>query len=185
MVLLRFADQMNFLVLGLAATMARILRACAAPLPLILLSAMCGGCLQTRGAPAPAAVQTGSDTTAAAHMWRVRRGGLIERTWGIEVEGVRLTASEWMIEFKYRVTDSAKARGLLSHNAKPYLADQLSGAKLAVPAMENDGELRQAAEPEVGRDYFILFGNANKIVRRGNLVDIEIGAFRAEGLPVE
>ena len=96
-----------------------------------------------------------------------------------------LPASEWMIEFKYRVTDSTKARGLLSHKAKPYLADRLSGAKLAVPAMENVGELRQAAEPEVGRDYFILFGNANKIVRRGNLVDIEIGGFRAEGITVE
>lgn len=176
---------MNCLVLGLAATMANILRARAPPVLTLALALTCSGCLRTPVVPAPASVRAESEATAAAHMWRVRRGGVIERNWGIEVEGVRLTASDWMIEFKYRVTDSAKARGLLSHNAKPYLADQLSGAKLAVPAMENVGELRQAAEPEVGRDYFILFGNANKIVRRGNLVDIEIGAFRAEGITVE
>jgi hypothetical protein len=125
------------------------------------------------------------DPAAVAHEWRVRHGGIIERTWGVQVVGIRLTASDWMIEFKYRVTDPVKATALLGRQAKPYLTDRPSGAKLAVPAMENVGELRQAADPDKGRDYFILFGNANKLVHRGNLVDVEVGAFRAEGLTVE
>ena len=145
------------------------------------------GCAEDRVARggAASAVSGPEDAAAIAHVWRVRHGALIERTWGVQVVGVHLTASDWMIEFKYRVTDPEKASGLLGHKAKPYLTDRPSGAKLAVPAMENVGELRQAADPQSGRDYFILFGNANKIVRRGNVVDVEIGAFRADGLIVE
>jgi hypothetical protein len=51
--------------------------------------------------------------------------------------------------------------------------------------MENVGELRQAAVPEAGRTYFIIFGNANKIVQRGAKVSVEIGSFVADELIVE
>ncbi len=147
----------------------------------------CGlGCTQIRSVhPLVVARAAESDPIAAAHVWRVRQNAVVERSWGVEVIGVRLTASEWMLEFKYRVTDPEKARELLAHDAKPCLTDRQSGAKLAVPAMENVGELRQTAAPAIGRDYFILFGNANKIVRRGNLVDIEISGFHADGVTVE
>ena len=122
---------------------------------------------------------------AAAAPSHPRAGIYYRRNWGVDIVGVRLVSSGWMLQFKYRVTDPEKAKGLLAHNAKPYLVDEASGAKLAVPAMENIGELRQATAPEEGRTYFIIFGNANKIVRRGNRVNIEIGSFRADGLVVE
>jgi hypothetical protein len=127
----------------------------------------------------------GVDPRDAAHAWRVHRGPYFESTWGIDIVGVKLVSSGWMLQFKYRVTDPEKAKGLLGDHAKPYLADEASGAKLAVPAMENVGELRQATVPEEGRTYFIIFGNANKIVRRGNRVSIEIGSFLADELIVE
>jgi len=125
------------------------------------------------------------DRHALAHAWQVRRGPYFERAWGIDIVGVRLTSSNWMLEFKYRVVDPKKAKSLLARNAKPYLTDEASGAKLAVPAMENIGELRQAAEPVEGRTYYIIFGNASRIVKAGNRVIVDIGALHADGLIVE
>ena len=135
------------------------------------------------GGTVPAASSV--DPRDGALAWRVHQGPNFERMWGIEIVGVRLVSSNWMLQFKYRVTDPEKAKGLLSRHAKPYLVDQASGAKLAVPAMENIGELRQVSAPEEGRTYYIIFGNANKIVLRGNRVSIEIGSFHADEMIVE
>ena len=125
------------------------------------------------------------DPQEAAHAWRVHRGAYFDSLWGVDIIGVKLVSSGWMLQFKYRVTDPEKAKELLGNHAKPYLVDEASGAKLAVPAMENVGELRQAAVPEAGRTYFIIFGNANKIVQRGAKVSVEIGSFMADELIVE
>jgi hypothetical protein len=128
---------------------------------------------------------TAVDPRDAAHAWRVHRGPYFESMWGIDIVGVRLVSSGWMLQFKYRVTDPLAAKALLDSHTAAYLVDEASGAKLAVPALENIGELRQATEPETGRTYYIIFGNANKIVQRGNRVHIAIGSFLAEDLIVE
>jgi hypothetical protein len=127
----------------------------------------------------------GADPRDAAHAWRVRRGPYFESKWGVDIVGVKLVSSGWMLQFKYRVTDPEKAGVLLDSETKPYLVDGVSGAKLAVPALENVGELRQATAPQTGRTYFVMFGNANQVVKRGNRVRIEIGSFLAEDLIVE
>ena len=164
-------------------------------MPLLLLPTLLAVTAATVAAKPPAAAKKGTaadvanngkpDAAAAAAAWRVRHGEYYQRNFGLDIIGVHLTESNWMLKFTYRVTDAALAKPLMAKEAKPYLVDRPSGAKLAVPAMENIGELRQAVDPDVGRQYYILFGNANQIVRRGNVVDIEIGNFRVEGLPVE
>lgn len=127
----------------------------------------------------------GVDPREAAHGWRAHRGPYFVSTWGVDIIGVRLIASGWMLQFKYRVVDARKARPLLSSHAKPYLVDRASGATLAVPAMENIGELRQTTPPEDGRVYYMIFGNANRIVQRGNRVNVAVGPFVADDLTVE
>jgi len=117
--------------------------------------------------------------------WRMRNGQLIRRTWGVEVLGVRLTSSNWMLSFRYRVEDADKARVLLDAKSTAYLVDESSGARLAVPAMENIGDLRQTSKAIAGREYYMMFGNGNQIVRKGSRVDVVIGAFHADGLIVE
>lgn len=124
-------------------------------------------------------------TEAQARNWHMRAGELIKRTWGVDVLGVRLANSEWMLTFRYRVLDPAKAKVLLDPKSTAYLVDEASGARLAVPALENIGELRQTRKPEADRDYFVMFGNANRIVRRGSRVDVVVGDFHADGLIVE
>lgn len=117
--------------------------------------------------------------------WEAANGTYMKRTWGVDIVGVRLVSTEWMLEFKFRVLDPDKAAPLLDEHAKPYLVDDASGARLGVPAMENVGELRQHTTPNSNRIYFMIFGNANKIVPRGGHVSVAIGQFQASGLPVQ
>jgi len=125
------------------------------------------------------------EAAEAMRNWQMRAGELIKRNWGVEVLGVRLASHDWMLNFRYRVLDPAKAKPLLDHKVVPYLVDQASGARMAVPAMENIGELRQATEAEAGRQYFLTFGNGGQIVHHGSRVDVVIGDFHAEGMIVE
>lgn len=110
----------------------------------------------------------------------------LEEKWGIQICGIRLSAADYMLDFRYRVVDPNKAAPLLSRRAKPYLIDEASGAKLIVPAPPKVGSLRQKSnQPRAGKIYFIIFSNPSKLVRRGNKVTVVIGDFKAENLIVE
>ena len=136
--------------------------------------------------PARVAIVVEANTLAdEMRSWAATNGSYLRRTWGVDIVGVRLLASDWMLEFKYRVVDPDKAALLLDEHAKPYLVDDASGARMAVPAMENVGELRQHSKPDKNRNYFVIFGNGGKIVPRGGHVTVVIGQFQASGLPVQ
>jgi hypothetical protein len=121
---------------------------------------------------------------AAVHSM-VRPAVYYRRTWGIDIVGVRPVASGLMLRFDYRVVDPTLAAVLTDRQSKPYLIDQASRTALAVPAMENVGELRQIAPLEAGRTYFMIFGNPGRVVKRGSRVTIMVGNFRAEELVVQ
>ena len=91
-----------------------------------------------------------------------------------------------MIDFRYKVLDPVKAATLADRQAKPYLLDQATGAKLSVPRSPKVGPLRQAAENlTAGKVYFALFSNPGKLVKQGNKVTVVVGGFRAENLVVQ
>ncbi|MGC4121322.1 MAG: hypothetical protein QM765_43440 [Myxococcales bacterium] len=121
---------------------------------------------------------------AGPNGWRVRRGQYFQRNWGIDVVGVRRVSSGMMLRFDYRVVDPDKAKVLTERKARPYLVDEASRTALAVPAMENIGELRQVAPLEAGRTYFMIFGNPGGLVKAGGKVSLVVGGFRADGLEV-
>ena len=116
--------------------------------------------------------------------WHARRGPYFQRNWGVDIVGVRRVSSGLMLRFDYRVIDTDKAAVLADRKARPYLIDEATGAALAVPAMENIGELRQVAPLEATRTYFMIFGNPGGLVKHGGRVTLVAGAFRAEGLEV-
>jgi hypothetical protein len=105
--------------------------------------------------------------------------------WGVEILGVKTVSSGLMIRFSYLVLDAKKAAQLNDKRANPILIDVKSGAQLVVPTMEKVGQLRQSPTPENGVRYWMLFSNKGTLVKPGDLVDIEIGNFRAHGLVVE
>jgi hypothetical protein len=129
------------------------------------------------------AAPSGGATTAA--VWHAQHATLFERTWGVDVVGVRRISSGQMLRFSYRILDPVKAKPLQAKEVKPYLTDEATGTRLAVPALENVGELRQTAAPEAGRTYFMIFGNPGGLVKSGSPVDVVIGGFHAEGLIVD
>jgi len=59
-----------------------------------------------------------------------------------------------MLEFSYRVLNADEAQALNDQKAQAYLIDEVTGTRLAGPAMENIGELRQSAPPELDRTVF-------------------------------
>jgi len=110
---------------------------------------------------------------------------LLEEKWGVKIVGVRLTAGNHMIDFRYRVIDSEKAWQLLQKKTERYLIHQVTGKKFHVPTTRL-GPLRQSAvEPATDRDYIILFANAGQTVKAGDKVTVVIGDLKAENLVVE
>ena len=130
-----------------------------------------------------AAKSTAMVETAAS--WRARRGLYFQRNWGVDIVGVRPVSSGYMLRFDYRVVDPEKAAVMKDKKAKAYLIDEKTHTTLAVPAMENIGELRQVAPLQFNRTYFIIFGNPGKLVKPGSRVTLVVGNFRAEGLVVD
>ena len=147
----------------------------------------------SRGAPgrhgraaartAPAQRQERADRDAAA--WRARRAHALERNWGVDVVGIRPVSSGLMLRFDYRVVDPERASALTERAARPYLVDEATHTALAIPAMENIGELRQIAPLERGRTYYMIFGNPGRLVKQGSRVTLVVGNLRADGIVVD
>jgi len=109
----------------------------------------------------------------------------MEEKWGIQIAGIRLTASGFMLDFRYRVIDAKKAAPLFDRATNPYLIHQETGAKFMVPNPPKTGPLRTSNEPQQGRVYWMFFGNPGRYVKPGDKVTVVIGDFKAENLTVE
>src|ERR1700731_84225 len=133
--------------------------------------------------PAPASAHPASSPATDARSPRADR--MYQLIWGIRDMHVRETASGSIIRFSYRIVDPAKAKVLNDPKLNPVLIDSNSGDKLTIPETENAGKLRQVADPEEGREYWMVFLNNNRFVKPGSKVNIKIGTFRADGLVVE
>ena len=107
------------------------------------------------------------------------------RKWGVRVEGVRLSAAGYMLDFRYRVVDARKAKPLFARKAKPVLTDEATGARMSVPVPPKTGALRNSDEPKAGRTYFMFFANPGRFIAPGSRVTLAIGPFRVSGIRVE
>jgi hypothetical protein len=105
--------------------------------------------------------------------------------WGVDRLKVTYTASGNLVRFSYRVIDPTLATVLGDKKATPYLYGQRSRALLQIPVMDKVGQLRQTGTPQTGQEYWMVFSNKGNHVRKGDRVNVLIGAFRAEGLMVE
>jgi hypothetical protein len=123
--------------------------------------------------------RTNGKQPGSAHKARV------EQRWGVHVLGIRLSAAGYMLDFRYRVLDAARARAVLDRKANPYLIDDASGRTLVVPHPPKLGPMRNTGLPVAGRNYFVVFGNPAKFVKRGQRVTVVIGDVRIPDLIVE
>jgi hypothetical protein len=106
---------------------------------------------------------------------------------GVEVEGIRLSAAGYMLDFRYRVVAPQRVGPLFDARSRPYLLDEASGARLGVPDTPKLGQLRATGARRVvaGRTYSILFANPGRYVQRGATLSLVMGDARLDGLTVE
>lgn len=128
-----------------------------------------------------AATGAGRHSSSDAEM----RDTLLEQQWGVRPLHIRLTAEGLMLDFRYRVIDAEKAEPLFERKNKAYLIDQATGAKFLVPESPKVGALRTTRPPAPDKNYFIIFVNPGRYVKKGNKVTVVIGDFKAENLVVE
>ena len=114
-----------------------------------------------------------------------RAGSYYRLVWGVDSLAVKWAESGEVLRFTYRVLDPNKAKALNDKKNEPALIDPQAGVKLVVPSMENVGQLRQSAPPEGGKSYWMVFSNKGRLVKRGDHVNVVIGAFHADGLVVD
>lgn len=112
----------------------------------------------------------------------------VEATYGIKVEGLRLTAAGSMLDFRYRVLDAQKAAPFLNGKIQPLLLDEARSAKLGVPDTPTLGRIRQTSRNGViknDRSYFIMFGNPGKALQSGDKVSLLLGRVKVTELTVQ
>jgi hypothetical protein len=136
-------------------------------------------------APPPATSQTQTHSPYHLNGPSSRASNYYQAAWGVDSMRVRRTASGTLVRFSYRVTDAKRAKILGDKEATPHLVDPKRGVILQVPVMEKIGQLRQTGTPVVGQQYWMVFSNKRDVVKAGDRVDVLIGTFHADGLPVE
>jgi hypothetical protein len=114
-----------------------------------------------------------------------RAGAYYRLVWGIDDLVVKWGESGEVVRFSYRVLDANKAKVVNDKKNEPVLIDPERRVSLVVPSMENVGQLRQSAPPENGKAYWMVFSNKGRLVKRGDHVNVAIGAFHADGLVVD
>lgn len=147
------------------------------------------GCTNNTGttqAPPPAGQTKGAvDTIASDEIDDHTRARFLEDEWGIKIEFATLSAGGYMVDFRFRILDIGKAQPILDRRVKPYLVDQASGAKFAVPNPPKVGQLRSGGNIKDGKICFIYFANPGRYVQSGNKVTVVIGDFEARDIVVQ
>ncbi len=157
----------------------------------MLFIALIAGNLEVLAAQAQSAPPTAKDLSSALptqyHADRFARRAKLYygQVWGVDSLAVKSVESGELIRFSYRVLDPGRAKVLNDKKQTPYLIDPKARVKLVVPSMEKVGQLRQSSTPETGKVYWMVFSNKGRPVRPGDRVNVEIGAFHAEGLIVQ
>lgn len=110
------------------------------------------------------------------------RANAASGSWGVQVEGIRLTAGGYYLDFRYRILDPELAVKLMDRSIKPYLVNEATGEKCYVPSSPKIGSLRSTphtGKPIKGRTYFVIFSNLGHAVKSGCTVTVVIGDFRS------
>ena len=113
---------------------------------------------------------------------------VMEARWGVRPVSIRLTASDYFVDFRYLVTDSEKSKAILSRNKEnreAFLLARKTGKKFPVPVTKMGALRSSTLSPKKGRQYTILFSNVGKSIKKGDKVSVVIGKFKAENLTVE
>lgn len=145
------------------------------------------GCIESRGSadsvrPAAAAVERTTDPDGTGDPAQADR---LEEQWGVKVERAALSAGGYMVDFRYRVLDPAKAEPILDRSVRPYVIDQATGARFIVPIPPKVGQLRSGGKIRNGAVYYIFFANPAQYIKKGNKITVVVGDFQVRDVVVQ
>jgi hypothetical protein len=154
--------------------------------PLLLTALAAGAAIAASTPPStPATAGHAAHSPYKPDRFAGRAEKYYDLVWGIDSISVKLVESGDLVRFNYRVLDPAKASVLNDKQNTPSLIDPRAGVSLVVPTMEKVGQLRQSSSPQTGRSYWMAFSNKERLVKRGDRVDVLIGQFHASNLVVD
>jgi hypothetical protein len=107
--------------------------------------------------------------------------------WGVKLISLNLTSAGFMMDFRFRVLDADKALSLFDHRIKPYVVAERSSIKLPVPMAAKVGAMRptnRGKNIKADKNYYMIFANPDRHVKRGEKVTVIIGDFKVEHLRV-
>jgi len=107
--------------------------------------------------------------------------------WGVKLISLNLTSAGFMMDFRFRVLDADKALSLFDHRIKPYVVAESSNIKLPVPMAAKVGAMRptnRGKNIKADKNYYMIFANPDRHVKRGEKVTVIIGEFKVEHLRV-
>jgi len=153
---------------------------------LVSIGLALAGCTKTPESTDQAtAIQYGKKTVEPRNPDSNSRAKQCEEKWGIRIETAGLTAAGYMVDFRFRVLDAAKAAPILERHVKPQLIAQATGAQLAVPAPAKIGQLRSGGNVKDGHVCFIIFSNQARQIRSGEKVTVVIGDFQSPDIVIQ
>jgi hypothetical protein len=109
----------------------------------------------------------------------------VERAFGVRAETVRRSAGGYMLDFRFRVLDEAKAQPLFDRDSRPYLLHHRTGARLFVPKSPKIGSMRARRGGASAPLSFVIFANPGRLVEPGDEVTAVVGSFRSPRLVVQ
>ena len=102
---------------------------------------------------------------------------------GIEIISLRTTANGRMLDLRYRVHNPDLAREVTKRDSKLdiQIVDTRSGKTLIVPTTHLGMLRTKSFNPKRNRVYYVLFDNAETIVKPGSIVSVWFGGIKADG----
>jgi hypothetical protein len=140
------------------------------------------GARSAAGSQAQVSAGTGATAVKKHAARNQKEEQYFELRYGIGQLRVHAMSAGASLEFSCLVLDASKATALNNNRAAPVMIDRKTGKKLSVPVADNKPH---RTAPETGQEYSLAFGNRDKIVKPGNLVDVVVGTVHMSGLIVE
>jgi hypothetical protein len=105
----------------------------------------------------------------------------VEAASGVQLTRVSLAADGGLLDVRYVVLDSSKARKWAADTKNPPVIKNERNSRLfdRVAAMRDSHELRN------GQTYYLIYLNSAGGVKRGDTVDLTIAGTTLTGIPVE
>jgi hypothetical protein len=114
------------------------------------------------------------------------RPATLEEHWGIQVDSLRLSMGNSIVDLRYKILDPAKAAQLANGKTPSYIIDRATGTKLIMPTPPKEGAFPPTSHKLVaGKTYFSMVSNRGGTLKSGSQVTVVVGGSEATNLTLE